>query len=119
MTYLRYKGYIGTIEPELETNTLFGKLAFIRDVVTYEASTIKELEREFQCSVDEYLASCAELGREPNKPCKGSFNVRTGENLHRAAVIAAEGESLNAFVCNVIREKIARVHPELVDGLNR
>lgn len=115
MTYLRYKGYIGTIEPELESNTLFGKLAFIRDVVTYEATTLKALEQEFKTSVDEYLRTCEELGREPNKPCKGSFNVRTGESLHRAAVIAAEGESLNAFVCDAIREKIQRVHPELVE----
>jgi predicted HicB family RNase H-like nuclease len=115
MTYLRYKGYIGTIEPQLEANTLFGKLAFIRDVVTYEAMTIKELEQEFKNSVDTYLLTCEELGREPNKPCKGSFNVRTGESLHRSAVIAAQGESLNAFVCDAIREKIQRIHPELVE----
>ena len=61
MTYLRYKDYLGTIEPELESNTLFGKLAFIRDTVTYEATTLKELEVG---SVDEYLLSCEELGRE-------------------------------------------------------
>lgn len=110
MTYLRYKGYLGTIEPELESNTLFGKLAFIRDTVSYEAVTLKELENEFKVSVDEYLLSCEELGREPQKPCKGSFNIRTGEDLHREAVIAAEGQSLNAFVCDAIREKIAKVN---------
>ncbi|AWB69134.1 toxin-antitoxin system HicB family antitoxin (plasmid) [Saccharobesus litoralis] len=108
MTYLRYKNYLGTIEPELESNTLFGKLAFIRDVVTYEATTLQELEQEFQRSVDEYLISCEELGRTPQIPCKGSFNIRTGEDLHREAVLAAEGQSLNAFVCDAIREKIAR-----------
>ncbi|MCQ9087388.1 type II toxin-antitoxin system HicB family antitoxin [Vibrio alginolyticus] len=113
MTYLRYKGYLGTIEPELETNTLFGKLAFIRDLVTYESETLQGLEAEFRISVDEYLASCKELNREPNKPCRGSFNIRTGSELHRAAVIAAEEQSLNAFVCDAIREKIQRVHPEL------
>ncbi|MFL0806925.1 MAG: type II toxin-antitoxin system HicB family antitoxin [Oceanobacter sp.] len=109
MTYLRYKNYLGTIEPELESNTLFGKLAFIRDTVTYEATTVKELEHEFRRSVDEYLLSCEELGREPQQPCKGSFNIRTGEELHRAAVFAADGQSLNAFVCDAIREKIERI----------
>ena len=37
MSYLKYKGYLGTIEPDLETGELFGKLAFIRDLITYEA----------------------------------------------------------------------------------
>lgn len=116
MTYLRYKGYLGTIEAELESNTLFGKLAFIRDTVTYEAVTLKELEEEFQHSVDGYLESCAELNREPQKPCKGSFNIRTGEDLHREAVIAAEGQSLNAFVCEAIREKIAKCNNPTAAG---
>jgi len=108
MTYLRYKDYLGTIEPELESNSLFGKLAFIRDTITYEGTTLKQLEDEFRKSVDLYLASCDELGREPQKPCKGSFSIRTGEALHREAIIAAEGQSLNSFVCEAIREKIAR-----------
>lgn len=112
MTYLRYKGYLGTIEPELKSHTLFGKLAFIQDLVTYEASTLLELENEFKLSVDTYLDSCQELGREAQRPCKGSFNIRTGEKLHRDAVIAAEGQSLNAFVCEAIKEKIARLNTQ-------
>ncbi|MEP0072962.1 MAG: type II toxin-antitoxin system HicB family antitoxin [Marinomonas sp.] len=110
MKYLQYKDYFGTIEPDLESNTLFGKLAFIRDLVTYEATTLKELDVEFRRSVDEYLLTCKELERVPQKPCKGSFNIRTGEALHREAVVAAEGQSLNAFVCDAIREKIANSH---------
>ena len=108
MTYLNHKGYLGTIEPDLEEGSLFGKVAFIRDLVTYEARDLKTLEKEFQKSVDDYLAFCAERGKEPNKPLKGSFNVRTGYELHRAAVMAAGEESLNAFVCAAIREKLSR-----------
>jgi predicted HicB family RNase H-like nuclease len=63
MSYLKYKGYLGTIEPDLETGELFGKLAFIRDLITYEAETLKALEQAFQESVDGYLESCAELGK--------------------------------------------------------
>ncbi len=37
-------------------------LAFIRDLITYEAETLKALEQAFQESVDGYLESCAELG---------------------------------------------------------
>ncbi|MDS7927926.1 type II toxin-antitoxin system HicB family antitoxin [Acinetobacter sp. V91_7] len=110
MSYLKYKGYLGTIEPDIETGELFGKLAFIRDLVTYEAETLKELEREFQFSVDGYLASCAELGKSPEQPLKGTFNVCIPPELHRKAVMAAGDSSLNAFVSEAISEKLVRLY---------
>ncbi len=45
MTYLHYKGYLGTIEPQLDNDTLYGKLAFIRDLVTYEADNLTLLKK--------------------------------------------------------------------------
>lgn len=100
MTYLKYKGYQGTIEPQIEDDTLFGQIAFIRDLVTYEADTLKQLKKEFQLSVDGYLEDCAELNKTPNKPFKGSFNVRIGSDLHRKAMMQAQqrGVNLNEFV---------------------
>lgn len=94
MTYMSYKGYLGTIEPDLEEGTLFGKLAFIRDLVTYEACDLKALEEEFQFSVDGYLEDCAELDKKPDVPCKGSFNVRVGHDLHLAASVAASRDNI-------------------------
>ena len=108
MTYLEYKGYVGTIEPQLEDNTLFGKLAFIRDLVTYEADNLAQLKREFELSVDAYLESCKELGQTPNVPFKGVFNVRINPEIHRQAALAAGEKTLNAFVAEAISEKIAR-----------
>ncbi|MEE6075849.1 type II toxin-antitoxin system HicB family antitoxin [Avibacterium paragallinarum] len=108
MTLLKYKGYVGTIEADLENNVLFGKLAYIRDVITYEAETLPQLEKEFQTSVDLYLQDCQELGRTPDKPFKGVFNVRISEELHRNAVLAAGDLSLNAFVAEAIKEKVGR-----------
>ena len=67
--YLKYQGYLGTIEPQPDSGTLFGKMAFIGDLVTYEAPTLAELVQEFHISVDLYLASCEELGHRPNTPC--------------------------------------------------
>ena len=46
MKLLNYKGYIGTIEADLENNILFGKLAYIHDLVTYETESISELEKK-------------------------------------------------------------------------
>lgn len=109
MTYLKYKGYLGTIEPDLERDNLFGKLAFIRDLVTYEATTLQELTQEFHASVDAYLESCVELGKKPDQPFKGTFNVRLSPELHRDAVIASGDGSLNAFVSEAIKEKLGKI----------
>ncbi len=67
-TYLKYKGYLGTIEPQLEDNTLYGKVAFIRDLVTYEATTLEKLKQEFEASIDDYLGFCEEQGKKPDTP---------------------------------------------------
>ncbi len=70
MSHLKYKGYLGTIEPQLDGETLYGKLALIRDLVTYEAKDLTALEREFVLAVDDYLAFCEEVGKTPDTPCK-------------------------------------------------
>ena len=108
MTYLSYKGYKGTIEPQVDTGNLYGKLAFIRDLVTYEATTLTELEAEFKASVDGYLEDCAEVGKFPDTPFKGSLNIRIGEELHRKVATVDSGLTLNAFICSAIREKLER-----------
>lgn len=110
MTHLTYKGYLGTIEPDLETGMLFGKLAYIRDLITYEASDLKTLEQEFHASVDGYLEDCAELGKTPDTPCKGSFNVRIGHELHMAASLAASRAniSLNDLARRALSEYVSR-----------
>jgi predicted HicB family RNase H-like nuclease len=110
MSMMEYKGYLGTVEYSREDHCLYGQLAYIRDLVNYEATTVEELEHKFKAAVDDYLQSCEEVGKEPNVPCKGAFNVRTGPELHRAAVLASEGQTLNAFVCDAIREKVERMN---------
>lgn len=112
MKHLRYKGYLGTIEPDLENNILFGKLAFIRDLVTYEATTLSELEKEFRISVDQYLLDCSEINKEADTPFKGMFNVRLDPKLHRrvAEMALEENLSLNAFVNKALEKEVNGLH---------
>ncbi|EBX6483918.1 type II toxin-antitoxin system HicB family antitoxin [Salmonella enterica subsp. enterica serovar Infantis] len=109
MKHLKYKGYLGTVEPDFENNVLYGKLVFIRDLVTYEASTLAELEQEFKTSVDLYLQSCVEDGKEPDTPFKGVFNVRLDPELHRrvAEMAMEEDLSLNAFVNKALEKEVS------------
>lgn len=91
---MEYKGYYGSIEASTEDNCLYGKLLFIRPLVSYEGQTVAELEAAFHEAVDDYLQTCHTLGSKPETPCKGSFNVRVGHDLHMAATLAASRKNV-------------------------
>lgn len=101
---LAYKGYFAPVEFDAEQHVLTGMVAGIRDAIVFEGSTVEEVERCFHDAVDDYLVFCAEKGKEPERAFKGSFNVRTGSELHKQAALAAakRGESLNKFVTEAI-----------------
>lgn len=105
-TMLTHKGYYGSIEVSTEDNCLFGKLQFIRSLVNYEAETVAGLNKAFKEAVDDYLKTCRDLNIEPESPCKGSFNVRVGHDLHLAASVTARRKniSLNDLTRNAISE---------------
>ena len=107
MSVLSYKGYVsGPIEFDASDHTFHGQVAGLRDVITFEASTGKQLKKAFRDSVDVYLEFCAEIGSEPEKAYSGVFNVRTSPEVHRriALASAAAGESLNAWVSKKLDE---------------
>lgn len=110
---LKYKGQIGSIEHDLSRGLLYGKLLHISDLVTYEAESLKRLEKEFQISVDEYIEDCRQLGIEPNRPFKGSFNIRIGQDLHRRlALKAAEtGVGMNEAVQRAVERFVEEERP--------
>ena len=51
---MEYKGY--KANPEYDGRIYFGKLEGIKDLVTIEAETLADFERELKSSVEEYLA---------------------------------------------------------------
>ena len=112
-----YKGFQGSVEVSVEDHCLHGKILFISDVVSYEAETVDALEKEFRDAVDDYIATCAEVGKEPMKPFGGTFNVRIGSELHKKTAITATIEgyvSLNDYVKQAIEEKLGKRNTVLV-----
>lgn len=101
---LSHAGFSGTSEVSHEDNCLHGKVLFIDDLITYEGDTPSELKAAFMSAVDRYLAYCERTGKPANRPYSGTFNVRTGSDIHRdACKVAAENEqSLNDFVRDCI-----------------
>lgn len=97
---MQYKGYTGVLEIDEEDGILHGRVAGLRDIVTFEGRTVAEARRSFEESIDFYLKSCAEDGVEPDRPYSGKFLVRVDPAVHRALAVRAEaaGCSLNAAV---------------------
>lgn len=105
---MEYKGYIGQVEFDSEAGILHGEVMGIRDVVTFQGQSVKEVEKAFHESVDDYLAFCQERGEEPDKPCSGKFVVRLDSSLHRKlnTVATVEGVSLNSWVAERLKEAV-------------
>ncbi|MBS9523457.1 type II toxin-antitoxin system HicB family antitoxin [Litoribacter alkaliphilus] len=110
MKYLDYKGYTGSIEYSPEDNLLFGQVLGLRGLISYEGETGKHLEQDFRDAIDTYLNECKASGKSPEKPFKGSFNVRISPALHQqAALLAMETKvSLNNFVAEAIRSRVGK-----------
>lgn len=104
MNTLKYKGYEGAIETDVERKVLWGKILFITDLVTYEGKSFDEVEVAFKEAVDDYLETCKLVGKAPEKSLKGIFNVRVTPAQHRDAVRRAVqlNIKLNEVVCRAL-----------------
>lgn len=106
---LNYKNYYAEIHFSNEDEVFYGKIIGINDLVTFEGTTVKELKTAFREAVEDYISTCKELGKEPEKTYKGSFNVRIPSELHRLAAHQANLHkmTLNEFVKNAIDRAIS------------
>jgi len=108
---MEYKGYLASVEFDDSADVLHGRVVNSGSypIATFEATETRELRREFERSVDEYLKWCEEDGVEPRKPFSGKLNVRLGSELHAAVVTAARAEqiSINSWIVRILREAIA------------
>jgi predicted HicB family RNase H-like nuclease len=77
---MKYKGYTGHVEYDDEAKIFHGEVLGIKDVVTFQGTTVDEIEQAFKDSVEDYLAFCKERGEEPDRPFSGKFNLRIPPN---------------------------------------
>ena len=109
---MEYKGYLAVVEFDDSTGLLHGRVVVgvPYPVATFEATDASALHREFERSVDEYLAWCEEDGVEPRKPMCGEVGVRLGTELHVAVEMAARAErmSVDAWIVRTDRGAVER-----------
>ncbi|MCL2205988.1 MAG: type II toxin-antitoxin system HicB family antitoxin [Treponema sp.] len=105
---MKYRGYTGKTEYDDKAETFFGEVIGLRDVVTFTGTSVNELKKSFQESIDEYLAFCQRVNKTPDIPVSGRLVLRLPPELHfRAAVSAkSEGSSLNSWVTDAVKDKL-------------
>ena len=105
---LDHRGYRARVEFDAEDGLFFGRIAAIRDGVTFQADTVPALVEAFHEAVDDYIETCAKLGKTPDRPFSGKMMLRLDPAVHAKSVEAAElaGKSLNQWTEDVLRRAV-------------
>ena len=101
---MTYKGQTARIEFDARDDILVGRLVGITDVVSFHADNVADLRVAFEEAVDDYLDTCAQLDRPPQKTYSGKLSLRLGPELHATVAVKAElqHKSINQWVADVL-----------------
>lgn len=96
---LRYKDYSALIEFDADDRIFFGRIAGINDGIGFHADTVSGLVEAFEEAVDDYIETCARIGKNPERPYSGKVMLRVKPELHArlATAAALAGQSINRF----------------------
>lgn len=108
MNTLTYKDYIGSVSFSAEDEVFYGKIEHVNDLITFESEYAHDLKKAFEEAVDDYIIFCKEKNIQPDKPFKGSFNVRVKPSIHKLAYQRAiqQGMSLNKFIEKTLEKEL-------------
>ncbi len=103
---MKYKGYAGRAEFDDGASLLHGEVLDLRDVITFQGTSVEELDKEFRNAVDDYLEFCEERGEEPDRPFSGRLMLRLPPHLQRDVYVRArqEGKSLNQWIAEKLEQ---------------
>ncbi len=89
---LTHKGFIGSVKYSAKDGVFYGKIKGINDLVTYEGTTVDELENAFKEMVELHIGDCKMI----EKIDKAVKEAREGNT-----VSMKPGESLDEFLDRV------------------
>ena len=106
---LNYKGFVGSVHFAAEDRVFYGKVEGVNDLITFEGSTVDELEKGFKYMVDEHIKDCRSMNLPIEKSYKGNLNIRLSPELHKKVAYKAslKGISLNQYINEAIKKEIS------------
>ncbi len=108
MNTMTHRGFAARIEYSEEDGCFVGHIAGIQDRVGFHGDSVAELRAAFVEAVDDYLETCAAVGRTPQKPYSGNLMLRIRPETHAALATAAEisGKSLNQWATELLERAV-------------
>ena len=105
---MTYKGYVANVEYDDEAQIISGIVINTRDIITFQGTTVGEIRKAFEESVDDYIEWCKAEGVAPEKPYSGRLNLRLDPEVHQKAAIRAKtkGMSLNSFIEKAVEDEL-------------
>jgi predicted HicB family RNase H-like nuclease len=64
---LEYKGYYANVKYSKEDKLFIGHVAGMKDYISFQGETVSEISDSFRNAVNDYLAFCEKVGKEPEK----------------------------------------------------
>lgn len=59
---MKYKGYLSEVTYDAKAKIFHGEVLGLKDVITFQGTSVDELEKAFRDSIDDYRAWCEERG---------------------------------------------------------
>ena len=81
MNAMAYKGYAARVEYSDEDQCFVGHIAGIRDCIGFHSESVAGLRKAFKEAVEDYLETCAAVGKAPQKPYSGKLTLRLSPEL--------------------------------------
>lgn len=105
MNTMSYKGYTARVDFDERDSIFVGRVLGLRDIISFEGSTVVKLRAAFEAAINDFLRDCAERGLAPEKPASGKIMLRVPPEIHAAATVAAQasGKSLNQWATEALR----------------
>jgi predicted HicB family RNase H-like nuclease len=57
---MEYKGYLGTVDYDARAKIFHGDVINTRDVITFQGTSVREIEQTFKDSINDYIPWCNE-----------------------------------------------------------
>jgi predicted HicB family RNase H-like nuclease len=105
---MEYKGFKAKVEYSADDEVFFGRLIGIDDIVTFEATSVRELKKAMKDAVEFHIEVCERLGQKIKKPYSGKLLFRLPSELHAKIAESAvkNGKSINEWGREVLEAAV-------------
>ena len=111
MNIIEINGVKAVVSFDKDIELFRGEFVGINGGADFYADNVKDLYKEGEISLNEFLEMCKEDNVKPFVSYSGKFNLRIDEQLHKEIVTQAKAnnQSLNAWVTKVVKNAIHNV----------